>query len=105
MTDVCKHLDRIELTELPEAIARLRGLHRDRRQMGASEDVPDLRAHRLLRQLAEPACLGPRSQQRAPDRSFHRAGRGVELVLRRRSRLRREGRPLRSGVTDRVSVL
>src|SRR5918994_1126213 len=45
----------------------------------------------MLRQLAVPARLGPRRQLTAPDRSFRRAGGGLELVLPRRGHVRGHG--------------
>src|SRR6266511_2956428 len=60
----------------------MRGLPRDRGNLGTPADVPVLRSHRVLRQLATPARLG------APDRPLRGTGRGLELVLRRQRRVR-----------------
>ena len=54
-------------------------------QLGAPADVPDLRPRRLLRQLDRQARHRPPPGHRAPDHPLGRAGRGLELVLRRRS--------------------
>ena len=70
---------------------RLRGMPRERRHLGAPADVPELRADRVLRQLAQPARIAPRARDRARDRSLGRAGGGLELVLRRRGRVRDRG--------------
>ena len=54
-------------------------------QLGAPADVPDLRPHRLLRQLARQTRHRPSPGDRPPDHPLGRAGRGLELVLRRRA--------------------
>src|SRR6266508_4009004 len=66
----------------------MRGLPRDRGNLGTPADVPVLRSHRVLRQLATPARLRPRPQLGAPDRPLRGTGRGLELVLRRQRRVR-----------------
>ena len=53
--------------------------------LGPSADVPGLRPHRLLRQLGGQTRDRPLRGDRAPDRPLGRAGRGLELVLRRRA--------------------
>ena len=92
MTATCPHLDSIDADRVAAIDRGMRGLPRHRRGLGASAHVPDLRPDRLLRQLPEPAREQARRRQRASDRSFRRARRGLELVLHRRGRLRREGR-------------
>src|SRR5438034_8007157 len=73
----------------------LRGLPRDRLALGASAHVPDLRQDRLLRLITEPARPQARGRRRSSARPFRRAGRGLELLLRRRRRVRaRRGAPL-----------
>ena len=74
--------------ELPETHRRLRGVPEDRRPLGAPAHVRDLREDRLLRLVAEPARVPARARGRAPDRPLRRARRGLELVLRRRGRVR-----------------
>jgi hypothetical protein len=53
----------------------MRGLPGDQGDMGASPHVPVLRAHRLMRQLAEPARQQARRRERPPDHPFRRARR------------------------------
>ena len=85
----CTHLDQILVTELPGDDRRLRGVPEDRRPLGAPAHVHDLREDRLLRLVAEPPRARGTRRGRAPDRPLGRAGRGLELVLRRRGRVRR----------------
>src|SRR4051794_36213995 len=63
--------------------AGLRGVPSDRLAVGPSAPLPDLRARRLLRLLAEPPRASPRPHGRAPDRPVLRARRGLALVLLR----------------------
>src|SRR6185295_2758331 len=67
---------------------RLRGLPCDRRQLGAPAHVHDVREDRVLRLLAESPRHPSRRRIRTSHHPLRRAGRGLELVLRRRSRLR-----------------
>lgn len=59
----------------------LRGLPENRRFLGASAPVPDMRPRWLLRLLAEPAREKTLPCKRPPDRPVLRAGRGLALVL------------------------
>ena len=86
---VCTHLDQIQVTELPETIAgceeclKIGGRWVHLRmcetcgKIGCCDSSPN--------RHASPA----RARGRAPDRPLGRAGRGLELVLRRRGRVRR----------------
>ena len=89
---VCSHLDTIQFTELPEPIAGCEECLRMGSSLGASPDVHDVWRHSLLRLVTEPAREPSRGVGRASDRTFRRAGRGLELVLRRRGGVRRSGR-------------
>ena len=57
MSAICSHTDSITADRAAGRDRRLRRLPGDRRKMGAPADVPVLRPHRLLRQLAAPARL------------------------------------------------
>ena len=72
---------------------RLRGLPADGRQVAAPPDLPHLRSRRLLRRLTQPARHGARPRHLAPDHPLTRAGRRLELVLRRRGRVPRRRDP------------
>src|SRR5207237_404166 len=63
----------------------LRGVPEDGRHVAASAPVPRLRPRRLLRRLEEQARDQALPLDEAPDHHVARAGRGLELVLRRRS--------------------
>src|SRR4249919_1202637 len=64
-------------------------MRQDGRALDASADVPRLREDRLLRQLAEPSCLGALRRDRTSADPLRGAVRGLALVLRRPgSRLR-----------------
>src|SRR5689334_23829923 len=60
----------------------------DRRSVDAPPDVRNLREDRLLRLVAEPPRVEARARSRSPYRPLGRARRGLELVLRRRGRVR-----------------
>src|SRR3954471_25083537 len=64
---------------------RLRGLPARGHALGPPADVPGVRAHRLLRQLAAPARHGAQRGDGPPDHPLRRARRGLELVLPRRA--------------------
>src|SRR5690242_5518817 len=59
-----------------------------RRQVAAPTDLPHLWPRRLLRRLSQPPRDGAPSRNIAPDHPLDRARRGLELVLRRRGRIR-----------------
>src|SRR5436309_15070208 len=74
---------------------------RRRQQLGPSTHVHELRKDRVLRRLAQSARAPPRQRDRSPDRSLGGAGRGLELVLRRRGCVRRrDGRSRMSAAID-----
>jgi len=79
----CSHLDQIEFLELPEPVEGCAECLASDGTLGAPAHVPELRADRLLRQLAEPPRVSTRGYDRARDRPVGRAGGGMELVLRR----------------------
>ena len=81
----CTHLDTIEITELPDEVARLRGLPARGRPVVPPAHVPDVRPRRLLRQLAGQARHGARAEQRPPDHPLGPARRGLVVVLRGRA--------------------
>ena len=54
----------------------------------ACAHLDSVESHRVLRQLAAPARVSPCTLGGPPDRSFRRAGRRLELVLRRQRRVR-----------------
>src|SRR5712691_3049410 len=60
----------------------------DRKRLGASPHVHDVREDRLLRFIAEQARNRTRTRERPSDHSLRRARRGLELVLPRRSGVR-----------------
>src|SRR5581483_11596643 len=66
----------------------LRGVPEEGGLVGAAAHVRGLRAHRLLRRLAEQPCDRPLPRDRASDHPLRRARRGLVVVLRRRSRVR-----------------
>src|SRR3954462_5937341 len=61
----------------------------DRLDLGASADVHGVRQDRLLRRLAQPSRVEARARGLASHHQVGRARRGLELVLRRRGRVRR----------------
>ena len=73
-----------------EPVAGLRGVPEDRRPLGPSPALPDVRQDRLLRLLAQPARQQARGRRRASDRALGRARRGLELVLRGRAHVPRD---------------
>src|SRR5690242_4250516 len=75
----------------------------DRRPLGPSADVPELRDDPLLRLVAQPARQQARGGVRAPDRALGPARRGLELVLRRRGHVPRQ--PPVSPVRDDIKVI
>ena len=81
----CAHLDTIEVLDVPDEVPGCEECLAHGRPMGAPADVPALRAHRLLRQLAQPARDRPPRGDRPPDHPLRRARREVELVLRGRA--------------------
>src|SRR4051794_30813686 len=78
-------------TRAPRTHRRLRGVPGYWQLLGPLAHVPELRADRLLRQLAQPARVAPRARIGTRDRALRRAGRGLELVLRRRGRVHSRG--------------
>jgi len=76
------------------AVGKILEIHQElpgRGHLGAPAHVPVLRAHRLLRQLAEPACQRPRPPRGASHCAFRRARRRLELVLPGQRRVRAGG--------------
>src|SRR3954467_2994821 len=68
-----------------------------RRRLGPPAPVPDVRPHRLLRQLAGPARDEALPRQRSSRHSLVRAGRGLGLLLPGRAVPRRATGPFRRG--------
>src|SRR5207249_12147791 len=64
--------------------ARLRGVPEDGFDLGPSPALPDVRARRLLRQLAEPSRHPPLPRHAPPDHRGVRPARGLGMVLPRR---------------------
>ena len=81
----CEHLTDAPASVKPTYARRVRGVPARRHPLGPPPPVPDLRARRLLRLLAVPACDRAPRRDRAPGHPQLRAGRGVALVLRRRA--------------------
>ena len=81
----CTHLDQVEILRGPGDHRRLRGMPRRGHPVGAPAHVPDLRPHRLLRQLARAPRDAPQRQDRPSDHPLRGAQRGLELLLRGRS--------------------
>src|SRR5262245_58099511 len=71
---------------------RLRGVPEARFEVGAPAALPDVRARRLLRQLAQPPRHEALPRDRPPDHRRLRPARRVGLVLRRRGDARPHGR-------------
>ena len=88
MSAVCTHLDSIKVTALPDEIAGCEDCLAIGDTLGAPAHVHDVRQDRLLRLLAEPPRDPPCRRVRPPDHPLRRAGRGLELVLHRRGRVR-----------------
>src|SRR5262245_38618598 len=87
----------------PAAVDRwMRGVPAYRRHLGASAHVHELRQDRLLRLLTQPPRDGPRPRVGPSDHPLGGAGRGLELVLRRRGCLR--GRWKRGNSMSAVAV-
>ena len=80
----CTHLDTIAIVDLPESIPGCEDCLKIGSPLGVPAHVHGLRPHRVLRLVAEPPRAPARRRGRAPDRALRRAGRGLELLLRRR---------------------
>ncbi len=95
ITPPCDHYEP-DAARRPTA-RRLLRVPRDRRHVGAPAPVPRLRPDELLQPEPQPACQRTLRGDGASDDPVGGAGRGVAVVLRRRSplppRSRRTGRP------------
>src|SRR5215208_3863336 len=69
----------------------MRGVPQDWRGVGQPAHGSEVRQGGLLRQLAQPPRLQARRRGQPSLPALHSAGRGLELVRDRRSRLRRRG--------------
>src|SRR3569623_1464589 len=81
MAGGCSHLDTLAHPPLPA----------ERRALAAPAHVHRVRAHRLLRFLAQPPCHRARQPDRPPGDPLGGAGRGLVLVLSGRAGIRAAG--------------
>ena len=100
MAETCTHMDQIEFVEVPETIAGCEECLRDRRTVAAPADVHDVRPHRLLRLVAQPARDRARARERPSGHPLGGARRGLVLVLRGRGGVHGRRRRRRTAVSS-----
>jgi hypothetical protein len=88
MTTVWGQLYRITVEILPASIKGCEECLKYRQPLDSPANVHEQWEGRLLRLVAQPSRLPVRTFEEPPGRTLRRAGRGLELVVRRRGHIR-----------------
>ena len=80
MATACAHIDLVQAVVPPKQHV-CEDVRQDRRAVGASPDLPDMRRHALLRFVAEPPRVEARARQHPSGHRIRRAGRALAVLL------------------------